>query len=134
LRASRIVANILGPMLFVQVILGGGSVVLGFPIALHLLWGIASFAVLIAATVLGLRDYGSKSNLFRIGAVSIVIFVLQGILGLISFSSRVAIVVHLTNAFVLAVLVTYMIVFADSLDKTATKPEAPMSGQPQSTA
>ena len=130
MRPSRIIANILGPMLFVQVILGGGSAFLRFPIALHLLWGIATFAVLIAATVLGFKDYGSSSNMFKIGAVAIVIFILQGILGLISFSSNVAIVVHLTNAFVLAVLVTYMISFADSLDKRA-KTQAPMPEQPQ---
>ena len=124
MRAGRVVANLVGAVLFVQVILGGSSVVLGVPILYHLVWGIATFGVLIAATVLGLRSYGSKSNLFRVGAASIVIFVIQGILGLISFGSSVAIVVHLTNAFVLAVVVTYMISFADSLDKSPA-PRAP---------
>jgi len=42
------------------------------------------------------------------------------ILGLFAFGSGVAIVVHLTNAFLLAVIVTYLISFADSADKTST--------------
>jgi len=133
MRAGRVVANLVGMMLFVQVVLGGSSVVLGVPIVYHLVWGIATFAVLIVATVLGLRSYGSRSNLFRVGAASIVIFVVQGILGLFSFGSSVAIVIHLTNAFVLAVIVTYMISFADSLDKSHG-PRAPIAQQSGATA
>jgi hypothetical protein len=37
-----------------------------------------------------------------------------------AFESSVAVVIHLTNAFVLAVVVTCMISFADSLDKAPT--------------
>ena len=125
--------NLVGMMLFVQVILGGSSVVLGLPIVYHLVWGIATFAVLIVAIVLGFRSYGSKSSLFRVGAASVVIFVIQGILGLFSFGSSVAIVIHLTNAFVLAVVVTYMISFADSLDKSP-RPPAPVAQQSGPTA
>jgi heme A synthase len=128
MRAGRAVANLVGMMLFVQVILGGSSVFLGVPILYHLIWGTLTFAVLVAATVFGFRDYGSKSNLFRVGAASIVIFVVQGILGLISFGSSVAVVIHLTNAFVLAVVVTYMISFADSLDKS--RPSTTSAAQP----
>jgi heme A synthase len=128
MRAGRAVTNLVGMMLFVQVILGGSGVFLGVPILYHLIWGILTFAVLIVATVLGLRNYGSKSNLFRVGAASIIIFVIQGILGLISFGSSIAVVVHLTNAFVLAVVVTYMISFADSLDKSPA-PRAPAAQQ-----
>ena len=131
MRAGRIVANLVGMMLFVQVILGGSSAFLGVPILYHLVWGTLTFAVLVAATVLGLRSYGKKSNLFRVGAASIVIFVLQGILGLISFGSSVAVVIHLTNAFVLAVVVTYMISFADSLEK-GTAAKAPATQPPVS--
>ena len=133
MRAGRVVTNLVGMMLFVQVILGGSSVVLGLPIVYHLVWGIATFAVLIVAIVLGFRSYGSKSSLFRVGAASVVIFVIQGILGLFSFGSSVAIVIHLTNAFVLAVVVTYMISFADSLDKSP-RPPAPVAQRSGPTA
>jgi len=129
LKRSRIVANIVGPMLFIQVILGGSSTVLGVPILLHLVWGVVTFAVLIAATAMSLRDYGRRSSIAKVRIAATVIFILQGILGLISFDSDVAIVVHLANAFVLGILVTYMISFADSLDKrpVAPQPSAPIA-------
>ena len=74
----------------------------------------------IAATVQARRDFGIDSTLFKVGLAAIVDFVIQGILGLFSFGSGVAIVVHLTNAFLLAVIVTYLISFADSADKAST--------------
>jgi len=48
-------------------------------------------------------------------------YVLQIILGFIALgaNSGVVVVVHLTNAFVLGVLVTYLISFADSADKAS---------------
>lgn len=108
-------------MLFVQVILGGSATILGTPpIIYHLVWGTLTFIVLIATTVLARVDFGMSSTLFKVGVAAIVDFVVQGILGLISFSSGVAIVVHLTNAFLLAVIVTYLISFADSADRTST--------------
>jgi heme A synthase len=107
-------------MIFVQVILGGGSFVLGWDVRYHLVWGTLTFIVLIAATVLARRDFGVDSTLFKVGLAAIVDFVIQGILGLFSFASGVAVVVHLTNAFLLAVIVTYLISFADSADKTST--------------
>jgi heme A synthase len=119
LRLSRIVANLVGIMLFVQVILGGSAVVLGLPIIYHLIWGSITFAVLVVTTILAVRDYGPKSTLFRVAIVAILDFVLQGILGLISFGSGPAVVVHLTNAFLLGVLVTYLISFADSAERVA---------------
>src|SRR2546426_8546765 len=107
-------------MLFVQVILGGGSFVLGWDVRYHLVWGTLTFIVLIITAVLARRDFGTTSTFFKVGVVSILDFFVQGILGLFSFGSGVAIVVHLTNAFLLAVIVTYLISFADSADKTST--------------
>ena len=76
--------------------------------------------MLIATTILARRDFGVNSTLLKVALASIVDFVIQGILGLFSFQSGVAIVVHLTNAFLLAVIVTYLISFADSADKVST--------------
>ena len=104
-------------MLFVQVILGGSAVLLNLDIGYHVAWGIATFVVLVATTVFVVRSYGSKSTIFKVSIAAIVDFVVQGILGLFSFSSDTFVVVHLTNAFVLAVIVTYMISFVDSADK-----------------
>jgi len=106
-------------MIFVQVILGGSSFVLGLDVRYHLVWGTLTFIVLIVATILARRDLGVNSTLFKVALASIVDFVIQGILGLFSFQSGVAIVVHLTNAFLLAVIVTYLISFADSADKAS---------------
>src|SRR5213593_4159121 len=100
-RQTRITANLVGMMIFVQVILGGGSFVLGWDVIYHLVWGTLTFIVLIAATVLARRDFGVDSTLFKVGLAAIVDFVIQGILGLFSLGSGVAIVVHLTNAFLL---------------------------------
>ena len=110
---SRILANLVGFMLFVQVILGGGAVLLSFPIIIHIIWGVATFAVLIATMVLVARSYGSKSGIFRVSVAAIVDFVIQGMLGFFALGSDVIVVVHLTNAFVLAVLATYLISMAD---------------------
>ena len=108
-------------MLFVQVILGGSAVVLGLPIIYHLVWGTLTFIVLIATTVLARVDFGTGSTLFKVAVASIVDFVVQGILGLFSFGSDVAVVVHLTNAFLLAVIVTYLISFADNADRASAR-------------
>src|SRR2546430_7834756 len=86
MKPVRIVANLVGMMLFVQVILGGSTTVLGFPVIYHLVWGVLSFAVLIVATVLAAREYGSKSTLFKVGMASVVDFVVQGVLGLSALS------------------------------------------------
>ena len=106
-------------MLFVQVILGGSAIFLGLPIIYHLVWGTLTFIVLMATTVLARVDFGTRSTLFKVAVASIVDFVVQGILGLFSFGSDIAVVVHLTNAFLLAVIVTYLISFADSADRAS---------------
>jgi heme A synthase len=109
-------------MLFVQVILGG-SAVFGFvDVQYHLIWGVVTFAVLIIATVYAASELGRKSTLFRTGIAAIADYVVQIILGFIALgtNSGVVIVIHLTNAFVLGVLVTYLISFADSAEKAST--------------
>ena len=107
-------------MLFVQVVLGGSATVLGFPIIYHLVWGTLTLIVLIATTVLARRDFGTSSTLFKVAVASIADFVVQIVLGLFALGSGVAIVIHLTNAFLLAVIVTYLISFADSADRAST--------------
>ncbi len=97
----------------VQVILGGSSVLLSFLIAVHIMWGVITFAVLIAATALIARSYGSKSSVFRLCIAAIADFVLQGALGFLAFGSDTVVVIHLTNAFILAVIVSNLIVQAD---------------------
>ncbi len=107
-------------MLFVQVILGGGSALLQWPVIYHIVWGSITFVVLIAATVLAARDYSSQSNIFKVGIAAIGDFVVQIILGFIGLNSDVTVVIHLTNAFLLGVIVTYLISFADSAAKAST--------------
>ncbi len=129
-RVTCITANLVGMMLFVQVILGGTAFILDTPVIYHLIWGILTLVVLILATVLASRAYGTGTNLFKVGLVAILDLVLQGIIGLLSFNAGVPLVIHLTNAFVLAILVTYLISFADTADKTAT--HLPSAGQTMS--
>jgi len=112
---TRILANLVGFMLFVQVILGGSAVLLSLDIVYHIVWGVATFAVLIATTVLVARSDGSKSGIFRVSIAAISDFILQGALGFtaMGLNSDAIVVVHLTNAFVLAVLATYLTSMAD---------------------
>ncbi len=114
-------------MLFVQVILGGGSVLLQWPVIYYIAWGSITFVVLIAATVLAARDYSRQSNIFKVGMAAIGDFVVQIILGYIALNSDVTVVIHLTNAFLLGVIVTYLISFADSADRAST----PLLGRTQ---
>ena len=127
MKPARIIANLVGMMLFVQVILGG-SAVFGFvDVIYHLVWGVLTFGVLIIATVYAATELGSKSTLFRTGIAAIVDYVIQIILGFIALgtNSGAVVVVHLTNAFVLGVLVTYLIVFADSAGKASASVRPP---------
>ena len=123
------VANLVGFMLFVQVILGG-SAVFGFvDVIYHIIWGGLTFIVLIVATVYAARQLGSKSTLFRTGIAATADYVVQIILGFVALglNNDAVVVVHLTNAFVLAVLVTYLISFADSAEKASAsmRPQTP---------
>ena len=118
-------------MLFVQVILGGSATVLGVPVIYHIAWGVVTFATLLVTMLLAVREYGSKSTLFRVAVVSALDFVLQGILGLVALGSDVVVVVHLTNAFLVAVLVTYLISFADNADKARISKISPTGQIPR---
>src|SRR5206468_10517367 len=125
MKPSRILANLVGMMLFVQVILGGSATVLQFPVIYHLVWGILTFVVLIVATVYAVREYGSRSTLFRVGMASIADYVAQVVLGAfaLALGPGVIAVVHLTNAFLLTVIGTYLNSLADSADKASmTRP------------
>jgi heme A synthase len=122
LKPTRIVSNLVGLMLFVQVILGGSAVFGLADVRIHLVWGIVTFGVLIIATVYAARELGSKSTLFRTGVAAIADYVVQIVLGVTALATNnnaVVVVVHLTNAFVLGVLVTYLISFADSAEKAS---------------
>jgi heme A synthase len=117
LKPSRIVANVTGMMIFVQVILGGASTLLNLDIGIHIVWGILTFVVLVVASVLAIREYGRGSTVFRVAAVAIVDYVVQGVLGLGSFNSDSVVVVHLANAFILGILVSYLISFQGMADR-----------------
>lgn len=123
MKPYRILSNLVGFMLFVQVILGGIATLIDTNYRfVHVIWGVLSLAVLIVATIFGFRELGSKSTLFRVGIVAIVDFLVQGGIGIGAILNNydpTTVVVHLTNAFVLTVLVTYLISFADSADKAA---------------
>src|SRR5215831_13875382 len=114
-------------MLFVQVILGGGAVLLNFPIDVHIFWGTLTFIVLAVTTGLSARTYGRRSNIVKVGLAAILVFIFQGFLGFAAFSSDTIVVVHLANAFILGILITYFIMFADSAEKSLAKaqPSAP---------
>lgn len=121
MKPYRTISNLVGFMLFVQVILGGSATLLNFTVDYHIYWGVATFAVLIVATLYAVKALGTKSTLFRTGVAAIVDYVIQAGLGFtaLATSNDAIVLVHLTNAFVLAVLVTYLISFADSADKAA---------------
>ncbi len=77
--------------------------------------------VLIIATALSAMEYGTKSSPVKTGIASIGDYIVQIVLGFIALgtSNDAIVVVHLTNAFLLAVFATYFISFADNADKTA---------------
>ena len=108
-------------MIFVQVILGGSATILGLNVLYHLIWGTLTFVMLVVTMVLAVKDFGTGSVLFKVAVAAVIDFVIQGVLGLFSFGAGVALVVHLTNAFLLAVIITYLISFADSADRSSTR-------------
>ena len=68
-RRTRVTANLVGGMLFVQVILGGSAVVLGVEVIYPLVWGTLTFIILILTTVLAARSFGTGSTLLKVGLV-----------------------------------------------------------------
>jgi heme A synthase len=106
---TRMLANILAGMLLIQVILGGAATLLSFSREAHIVWGVISFVALLVLVFLIVREFGTKSMPFRFSLAATVDFVIQGILGFVSINSNDALLVHLTNAFILMVLVTMLI-------------------------
>ena len=80
MRPARIVANLVGLMLFVQVILGGSAVFGYVDVKYHLVWGVLTFGVLIVSTAYAGSELGQKSTLFRTGIAAIADYVVQIIL------------------------------------------------------
>jgi heme A synthase len=122
MKPSRIFANLVGFMLFVQVILVG-SATFGFvDMIYHTIWGAIAFAVFIVATAYAFREFGTKSSLFRVGVAVLADYVIQIALGFtaLGLNNDAVVVVYLTNAFALGALVTYLISFADSADKVSS--------------
>jgi heme A synthase len=137
MRLNRLIVNVVGLMLFVQVILGGATTLLSFPVDVHIIWGVITFIVLVAGTVYVARDYGRSSAGFKIALAAIADYVIQGALGFVALGgSDTIVVVHLTNAFVLAVLATYLIAFADRMEtsKVATLQSQHGNPKPPTTA
>ena len=100
---------VLATMLLIQIALGVAAVFLNLPVISHLAWGVLSFAVLLALVSLIVKQLGMKSKPFRYSIIAIVDFIIQGILGFISFNSNVATMVHLANAVILMVIVVMLI-------------------------
>jgi heme A synthase len=119
MKPTRMIANIVAGMLLIQIVLGGLSVLLNFDVLYHIVWGILTFIVLLAATVLAARDYGRTSSVLKLGIAAIIDYVIQGILGLFSLHSDAMVVVHLTNAFILGVIATNFIGAAARVDQVA---------------
>ena len=108
-------------MIFIQVVLGGSATILGLNVLYHLIWGTLTFVMLVVTMVLAMKDFGTGSNLVKVAVAAVIDYVVQGILGLLSFGAGVALVVHLTNGFLLAVIITYLISFADTADRASTR-------------
>jgi hypothetical protein len=90
LKPARIVGNLVGLMLSVQVILGGSAVFGYVDVRYHLVWGVLAFGVLIIATVYAASELGRKSTLFRTGIAAIADYVIQIILGFIALGTNSA--------------------------------------------
>jgi heme A synthase len=106
---TRMLANILAGMLVIQVILGGAATLLSLSKSAHVVWGVVSFVALLVLVYLVIREFGTKSIPFRFSLAAVVDYIIQGILGFVSFNSNYVLLVHLTNAFVLMALITMLI-------------------------
>jgi heme A synthase len=99
-------ASIVSAMLFIQVILGGATTLLGVSLGPHILWGVISFVAALALVYLVVREFGTKSTAFRISIAALLDFIIQGSLGFVanSTNSDGLVLVHLTNAFIMMTL------------------------------
>src|SRR5215472_15759257 len=98
MKPGRIFANLVGFMLFVQVILGGSAVFGFLDVIYHIIWGAIAFVVLVVATVYAFREFGTKSSLFKVGVAAIADYVIQIGLGFtaLALNNDAVVVVHLT--------------------------------------
>jgi heme A synthase len=119
LTPTQRLANAVGGMLLIQVVLGGAATLVGFPIVYHIVWGVLTFAVLLALTAMSARSLGTNSIIFKLSIAVVIDFIVQGILGFIALPTTSymndVVLIHLTNAFILAVLATTLISFNRSL-------------------
>jgi heme A synthase len=110
LTPTQRLANAFGGMLLIQVVLGGAATLIGFPIEFHVIWGILTFVVLLVLLAMSARTLGTKSIVFKLSIAVLVDYIVQGALGFVSMGGNGdVILVHLTNAFILAVLATTLI-------------------------
>jgi heme A synthase len=138
LKASQRLANALGGMLLIQVVLGGAAVLINNSyITPHIIWGILTFAVLIALTVVSARELGTKSIIFRLSIAVIVDFIVQVLLGFLSLAALGGsltfitpgsfVLIHLTNAFILAILATTLIAYNRAIASVAPTGQPPVA-------
>ncbi len=122
-------SNVIAGMLIIQVILGGAAVIFGYTTGPHVVWGVITFVAFLALVFLVVREFGTKSLPFRISLVGVVDFIIQGILGFVSFKSSDALLVHLTNAFILVAITSTLIsaIARTAPPVKATNPAAPAS-------
>jgi heme A synthase len=132
LTPTQTLANVVGGMLLIQVVLGGAAVLINDSYTgYHIVWGVLTFAVLIALAVVSARSLGAKSIVFRLSIAVIVDYVIQGILGFASSAyGDQLVLIHLTNAFILAVLATTLISYNRSIAPIEAKAHAIESGKP----
>jgi hypothetical protein len=127
LTPSQTLSNLLGGMLLIQVVLGGASLLISDSYFIfHLIWGILTFAVLIALTAVTAKSMGTKSITFKLSIAVIIDFVIQGLLGFtaMALNSNQFILVHLTNAFILIVLASMLISYNRALAPIAASAKA----------
>ena len=105
----RTLSMVVATMLLIQIILGGAAAVFNFPVVSHLAWGVLSFVALLALVYLIVKQFGTKSKPFRYSLIAVIDFIIQGIIGFVSFNSGIALVVHLANAIVLLIIFVMLI-------------------------
>src|SRR5579862_3901276 len=117
-------------MILIQVVLGGASVLIDEStyVGVHIIWGILTFGVLVALTAVSARTMGTKSIIFRLSIAVIVDFVIQGLLGFLAFNSDEIVLVHLTNAFILAILATMLISYNRAIAPVEASAHAAATG------
>lgn len=129
---TQSLANALGGMLLIQVVLGGAATLVSFPIVYHIVWGVLTFAVLVALMAVSARTLGTQSIIFKLSIVVVIDFVVQGALGFAALPTTIymsdIVLIHLTNAFILAVLATTLISYNRSIAPIEASAHAAAAG------